>query len=442
MSLLRPYQLDAIDRVRAAMRQHRRVVLTVPTGGGKTVIASEIVRRVIAAAQPVLFLAHRAELVDQAAATLARLGLTVGAVSASAQTPPNPFAPVQVATVQTLLARRDRRPRASVVVFDECHHAVATEFRSVLDDYPAALVLGLTATPERSDGRGLGELFGGLVVGCTVRELTAQGHLVPCEVLRPDRYLGSGEIARSPVDAYQENASGRPTIVFARGVDLAAQYTAEFQARGVEARCITGEMPWAERSLYLEAFKAGRIQVLTNVFVCTEGFDAPSCSCVILARGCSTAGTFLQMVGRALRPAPGKTDALLLDLRGVSHEFGRPDDDRLFSLDGKGIRLRDKAIYCPVCGAEREAGEGCATCGWIPAGEPMKGDTITGDPLVKYAKKRAEDEDARARTLARWIGEARAKGYKDGWWKARFNAVYGVWPSAALISTAREGAAA
>lgn len=441
MSILRPYQIDAIDRMRTMMRTHKRSVLVLPTGAGKTVTGAEVVRRVTAAGHPVLWLAHRAELVDQAAATLARLGLVVGCVSASAVTPPNPFAPVQVATVQTLLAR-NARPRASMIVFDEAHHAVADEFGSVVRDYPEALVMGLTATPERSDGRGLGEMFGGLVVGTTVKKLTAEGHLVPCEVMRPARYLQSGEIAQSPVAAYQQHAGDRQTVVFARGVDLAAEYTEQFRAAGVEARCITGEMPWAERSMYLDAFRRGAIRVLVNVFVLTEGWDAPETSCVILARGCSTAGTYLQMVGRALRLAPGKTDALLVDLRGVSHEFGRPDDDRLFSLEGRGIRRADDTVYCPVCGAMRVPGEGCDACGWIPTGEPMKGDTVTGDPLVKYAKKRAEGDDDRARTLARWLAVAHAKGYKPGWVYAKFRAVYGTAPSPEVVAAARSVGAA
>lgn len=435
MITLRPYQADAIERVGIAMRVEKRVVLVVPTGGGKTVTAGEIVRRAALKMRRTLWLAHRAELVDQAAATLSRQGLMVGAISASASSPPNPYALVQVATVQTLLAR-NMRPRADLIVADEAHHYVADEWVTLLRDYPDAFVIGLTATPERSDGRGLGELFGNLVVGTSVRDLVELGALVPCEVLRPRNYLKSGEIAQHPVDAHAQHAGDRPTIVFARSVELADEYTDQFKMRGVAAACIHGEMPWGERSLYLDAFRRGSIRVLVNVFVLTEGFDAPETSCVILARGCSTAGTYLQMVGRALRPAPGKSDALLLDLRGVSHEFGEPAEDRVFSLDGKGIRLRDKVIYCPVCGVEREAGEPCAACGWKPTGEPMKSDTVTGDPLVKFAKKRAEGDDDRAKTLARWMTIARAKGYRPGWVQAKWVAVYGEPPSAEVRAAA------
>jgi len=422
------------------MSEAPRALLVLPTGGGKTAVGAEIVRRCVARGQRALWLAHRAELVDQAAATLTSRGLVVGAVSASAMTPPNPFAPVTVATVQTLLARRVR-PKAGIVVADEAHHFAADGFSALLRDYPGSWVLGLTATPERGDGRGLGAMFQRLVVGTSVRELTALGHLVPCEILRPDRYLGPAELAQSPLDAYLAHGRGRPTLVFARNVELANDYTAAFRAAGVDAQCIHGETPWSDRIRMLGEYRAGRIPVLVNVQVLTEGFDAPETSCVILARGCGTSGLYLQIIGRALRTAPGKRDALLVDLRGVSHELGRPEDDRVYSLDGKGIRSKDDAVYCPVCGALREAGEACVACGWAPSSDPSKPDAILNTPLVKYAAKRREDESARAETLARWIADARAKGHKEGAVMHKYRAVYGEWPSRELVRAAKGEAA-
>ena len=438
MSTLRDYQIDTIDRVRVHVKAGRRsVVAVLPTGAGKTRTGAEIVKRVVGNKQRVLWLAHRAELVDQAADTLTAQGLIVGGVSASAQTPPNPFAPVQVATIQTLLARGER-PRADLIVFDECHHAIADEFATVVRDYPSALVLGLTATPERSDGRGLGEIFSALVVGVTIRQLTEQGHLVPCEIIRPKRLLESGQIAQSPVDAYVQHASGRRAIVFARSIELAESYAAEFVMRGIVARTISADTPWPERCLYLDAFKRGTVQVLTNVFALTEGLDVPAMSCVILARGFGTSGPYLQAVGRALRPAPGKTDAIVIDLRGVSWELGHPIDDRIYSLDGKGIRLSDSNVYCPVCGAAREIGEPCAACGWKPSADETKPDKITGDKLEKYAQIRRDDDDRRVARLAKWIAAGNAAGYKKGWAAAKFRAVYGTWPTPALTGAATD----
>jgi len=437
MTTLRDYQLEAIDRVRGLMKSgKRRVCAVLPTGTGKTKTAAEVVRRSVGAGRRVLWFAHRAELVDQAAADLTSHGLIVGGVSASASLPPNPFAPIQVATIQTLLSR-NKRPPADLIVADEAHHYVADEFVTVLEDYPEALVLGLTATPERSDGRGLGEIFDGLVIGITARRAIDSGYLVPCEVMRPAKLLDSGKLAQNPIDAYVEHAADRKAIVFARTIELAEQYAAEFKLRGIHAACISAETPWAERSIYLDAFKRGTVRVLTNVFALTEGLDVPDVSCVILARGFGSAGPYIQAAGRALRLSPNKRDAMILDLRGVSHELGRPDDDRVYSLDGRGIRLSDEHVYCPVCGAPREPGQPCSACGWKPATED-KVDAFTGDKLEKYARIRQDDDGGRAKRLAKWMKVGVEAGYKPNWALAKFRAVYGMWPPNNIQRRAKE----
>lgn len=435
MIALRDYQVATIDKVRQAFKQgSRSVCVVMPTGAGKTATFAEVARRFAANGQSTLWLAHRAELVDQAADALKRLGLTVGCVSASATTQPNPYAPVQVATVQTLLSR-NLRPRAELVVADEAHHYVADEFGALLKDYSASFLIGPTATPERSDGRGLGSMFTRLVVGVRVRELVDAGHLVPSKIVAPRAKLKAGQIAQRPVDAYQQHANGRLAVVFSPNVALAEQHAQEFTDAGIQARVIHGEMPWAERSLYLAAFAAGTIRVLVNVYVLTEGWDCPATSCVILARGCGTSGTYLQMVGRVLRTSPGKPDAVILDLHGTSHVHGHPEDDRQFSLDGRGIRRGDEApvdqAYCRVCGAPLEAGAPCSECGTAPR---EGGQTVTGEVLVPYASKRKESAEDRAKTYARWLSVAREKGYAKGWLGAKWKAVYGEWPGRDVVA--------
>ncbi|MCL2451182.1 MAG: DEAD/DEAH box helicase [Polyangiaceae bacterium] len=440
------HQMEAIARVRRSMAQgNRRVVLVIPTGGGKTVIGSAIAKRSVDSGRRVLFLAHRAELIDQAARTLTAHGLTVGALCASATTPPNPYAMVQVASVQTLLARNERPP-ADLILADECHHFgdAAEQWIALLGGYGSAYVLGLTATPERGDGSGLSGSFDSLVVGATVAELTNLGFLVPCEVMRPDHPLKPGELAQSPVDAYVEHATGRRALVFARSVPLAEEYAESFNTRGIAARMLCADTPWAERQMYLDAFRRGAVQVLVNVYVLTEGFDDPGVSCCIIARGCGSAGMYLQMIGRVLRPAPGKTNAVVLDLRGVSHEHGLPTDEREYSLRGQGIRLRDPNAYCPVCGMPRRPPAPCAGCGYAPSGDDAtKPDTVVGVSLKPYQAACANDDvEMRAVRLARWMSDARRRGFKDGWWRAKFNAVYGARASALIIAKARELAGA
>lgn len=437
---LRPYQHRAIAAIRQAAAQGARAILAVsPTGSGKTTIASELVRRAVERGARVLWLAHRAELVEQAFDRLELFGLQAGVIAAAPTRPCNPFLPVQVAMIQTLLARQTR-PEADVIIWDEAHHAPSDEWSALARDYASARLVGFTATPERSDGRGLGNIYDRLVVVAQVRELVADGHLVPTDIRRPASRLRPGQIAQRPVDAYQRLAAGRRAIVFSPSVLAANLHADEFRAAGVPAEVVHGNTPAAERVAVLERFRSGAVRVLLNVYVLTEGFDVPETDCVILARGCGTAGTYLQMVGRGLRPATGKADCIVIDLHGVSHVHGKPEDDRSYSLDGKGIRgASDMEVdgqgSCRVCGAPIEPGEACGECGTEP--KQLTAPKVAGVELVKYAAKRAEDDDRRAATLARWIREARARGYKPGFVRAKYRAVYGAPPTQAVEEAAR-----
>lgn len=439
---LRPYQLNAIARIREASARVRAVLCVSPTGSGKTTIASEIVRRTVDRGRKALWLAHRTELIDQAYDRLREFGLSVGTVSASVSPtrPPNPFAPVQVASIQTLIARK-LRPQADVVIWDECHHSPSDLWSGIAADYSAAHIIGFTATPERSDGRGLGNVFQRLVVAASVRELVDLGHLVPCEIMRPESKLRPGSIAQRPVDAYLKHAQGRKTICFSPSIVAAEIHLDEFKQAGIRARLVHSKLPVAERIQSLDDFRSGRVDVLLNVYVLTEGFDVPATDCVILARGCGTAGTYLQMVGRGLRPAPGKQDCLLVDLHGVSHVHGKPDDDRQYSLDGRGIRSANELVVdgqssCRVCGAPIVSGEACPECGAEP--KQITPPKVTGEQLVPYASKRAESDDKRVATLARWIAEGRSRGFKPNWAHVKFKAVYGLYPPGHIQNQALE----
>lgn len=431
--MLRPYQQDAIASVRQALASLRaagrpmRACLVVPTGGGKTVIGASIARMSVERGRRVLWACHRSELVDQAFDALTAEGLRCGTICSGSDRPPQPYAPVQVGTFQSIAAR-GVRPDADLVVFDEAHHAGAKTFAAVVNHYQGVPVLGLTATPERGDGKGLGDMFEELVVGATIKQLIADSFLVPASLVRPRRKLRSGEIAQRPVDAWLQHARGTKAIVFSPSVALAEQHAAEFRALGVPAAMVEGETERGERARIWRDFRSGALSVVTNVYIATEGFDLPAIEAVILARGCGHAGTYLQMVGRALRPSPGKSEALVLDLQGISHDHGHPEDERVYSLLGRGISEAKGAeervvqAYCKVCSAPLEADDAvCPVCGTERAA-PQK---ITGDALEPYAWKRRESADQRAVTLARWIKDGRGKGFKPGWARAKFRAVYG-----------------
>lgn len=435
--ILRDYQERAIEVARSHVRAgRRRPLIVAPTGSGKTVIGAAIVRQHVERGGRVVWLAHRAELCEQAARTIGDIAAVVGDDVDGRR---DPDAPVQVCMIQTLLVRE--RPTATLLLCDEAHHLAADEWKTVVDHYADVPRVGLTATPERRDGRGLSGVFDALVVATTVRDLTARGHLVPCEIYRPASELPSGHIAQAPLDAYRAHCEGRKTILFAPRVDEAIGYAAAFNAAGIAAEHIDGTTPTEVRRGILARFRSGETRVVTNVYVLTEGFDDPGASACILARGCGSPGMYLQIVGRILRPAAGKTDAVLVDLRGVSHVHGRPDDDRVFSLDGKGIRVAedDDLRFCRICGTEIQAYP-CPSCNaTLETGEALPS-RVTGDELVPYASKRAEGYDARVETLSRWILHGNRLGYKPGFAKVKFKAVYGVWPSETLVQDAQRAA--
>lgn len=432
MISLRDYQHDAVNLVRGAFRDGgKRVVLVVPTGGGKTRIGSAIAERAIMRGRRVLWLAHRTELIEQTAKTLHEHGLSVGVIAASSAWPIDLAAPIQVASIQTLLAR-DIRPDAQLVIPDECHHISesAPQWASLFESYAGVPTVGLTATPERGDGSGLAPVFDRLVVGTTVRALTADGHLVPCEVVRPGRLLKPGNLAQEPLAAYQEHTPGQQGFLFAKSVEEAQQYADQFSAAGIRTACIHAGTKPDDRAVALELFKQGVVRILSNVYIFTEGTDLPQASVCILARGASTAGIYLQMVGRVLRPHRSKTKATLIDLRGVSHVHLMPEDERLYSLEGKGITSSEVA-KCKVCSqALGTAGYPCAGCGYAPeAGDNgANGSEVTNDPLVKYARMIAQGPQQRFETLVRWLRAADAKMHKRSSVAHKWRAVYGTPP--------------
>jgi superfamily II DNA or RNA helicase len=274
---LREYQVDAIDRVRLLMRQGKqRVVLVLPTGGGKTRTGGELAIRAVSKGLGVLWLAHRSELISQSAAALRELVASpsiVGIIAASSDEEPNLNAPIVVASVQTLLAR-NLRPRADLIIADEAHHFAADTFSALLAAYPDARVVGLTATPQRGDGRALSDVFDGIVVGATVAQLTELGHLVPAEQISHERPLKGVDLAPNlPVEQYKLRANGTQAILFARDVEQAEIFAKAFNDAGIPAGCVRGDGDWSERESMIERFKSNELRVLSNVYVLTEGFD-------------------------------------------------------------------------------------------------------------------------------------------------------------------------
>lgn len=440
---LRSYQSEAIQKTRIAVAsdlggRRKSVLLVSPTGSGKTTIGAEFARLAVERSRRVLWLAHRAELVEQAADAILRGGSKVSVVSASSIRSETADGQVTVASLETLLAR-DLRPPADLVILDEAHHGAAPTYRQILDHYRDATLIGLTATPERSDGAGLGgDLFSRLIVVTTPQQCLADGHLVPMQIIRPARQLRPGQIAHRPVDAWVQHARGRQTIVFCQSVEHARDTAMQFGSEGVIASYVFGDTSVGGRKAAISDYRSGGTRVLCNVAVLTEGTDLPNTSCIIVARGAGTPGLWMQMTGRGSRPAPGKQDCIVFDLRGVSHEHGHPYADRTYSLEGRGIaslHADPLASYCRVCGAIATPGDPCAECGVEARARDVR---VTGARLEPYqwnapAAIRAEGDEQRAVRLRRWIGEARERGYNRRWPFVRYRVVFGETPTREVL---------
>lgn len=364
---LRDYQLRAVDQLREAyLRGRRAPLLQSPTGSGKSRIIAAIVELSAARGNRSLLLAPRLEILDQLAREVRLAGLPVRSIHADRDEGPAD-APVIIASIWTLATPRwlARLPDVQLVVIDECHRARSSSYRAIIAAYPRARLLGTTATPARGDGRALGDVFDELVVGPSVAELTAAGHLVPCWLRHPPS--DTGKLALTVVEAYQRHVPGQLAIVFAAGIAHAQQVLADLSATGVRAGIVTDKTSDRERIATTQRFARGEIRVLVNVACFVEGFDVPACSAAILARGFSHVGPYLQALGRILRPYPGKTLATAIDLIGSSLEFGGPEVPREYSLTGRGIRsgaVRDQIRQCASCGSIGLAGPtACPYCG-------------------------------------------------------------------------------
>ena len=281
--VLRPYQDRAVAEIRAAFNHGaRRVLFVLPTGGGKTTVFSYVTSAAAARGNRVCVLVHRQELVDQVSGSLTAMGVLHGIVAGGY---PETTAPVQVASVASLVRRLDRTEPFDLLIPDEAHHAVAGSWKAVLDAMPRAFVLGVTATPERLDGRGLGDAFEVMVTGPSVAELTSDGFLVPAVVYAPPvgvdlsrvRTRGgdyaSGELAEAmsdkavvgnAIEHYARLCRGVPAVAFCAGVHHSRGVAERFNVAGFRAAHVDGETEKGERRRLIAALGSGDLDVLTN----------------------------------------------------------------------------------------------------------------------------------------------------------------------------------
>lgn len=416
-----PYQEAALEGVRAAFGSGSKApILISPTGAGKTVMGAHIVKsHVSRPGTRAVWLAHRRELLTQARSTLRAVGVSDDKCV--------------ISSVQTLTSRGEA-PEATLVVFDECHHFAAEDWGRLGTVYGNVPRVGLTATPERGDGLGLGDIFDSIVQSATVPQLVELGRLVPVVVHRPKRFLGKGQLALDPVEAYKRFTPRGQAVVFCPNIPSCNEFKATFAAAGIPAAVVTGETPASTRDDYLFRFANRELRVLLNVNVLTEGWDCPIADVCIFARRVGTPGLAIQCWGRVMRAAPGKSIAHVIDLTGVTLIHGGPGQDREYSLEGDGIRLVNKGdpapSFCKVCGTPK-TGPQCEYCGTetetiIPKGINEELEKIDWKQILKL-----DPPEKMSSRLSKWVGEARARGHKPQSALYKFKACYGRWPTRA-----------
>ncbi len=467
MNILRPYQAHAIDQIRDALRlRHKRVVLQCPTGAGKTVIASEIIRMARDKGNRVIFTAPAIELIDQTARAFYDHGVRDIGILQANHPLTDPSKPVQIASIQTLARRAI--PESALVLIDECHRL--SQFTTKWlgsDEWAGVPFIGLSATPW---ARGMGRLWDKLIIGSTTKQMIEDGWLSPFRVYAPshpnlegvgvvagDYHEGQlsaamrkGTLTADIVSTWLRKAEGRPTLLFAVDRAHARHLTDEFARFGVDVGYIDGDTPKAERESIRRAFHNGLLKVVCNVGVLTTGIDW-DVRCISYCRPTKSEILYVQIIGRGLRKADGKSDLLILDhsdttlklgfVTDIHHErlsMGRLEDSKVREIKPKSPR------ECSVCSALMPSGTNvCPECGHEMK-PPRRSPDVQSGELVELSSKASakRNREATMADKAKFYAElclyATEMGYQPGWAAHKFKEFYSVWPKGCRGGHAKE----
>lgn len=478
MITLWPEQVAVLDEVRAAfMKGYRSILIVAPTGSGKTVMGSKIIHSSEEKGKQSMFMAHRRELVQQCAGKLWDFGVEHGIIMAGHAT--DHWKGVQIASIDTLRARYMNPkkkhllplPDVDIIMVDEAHRSVSPTYTKLLDHYKetGTLSIGLTATPIRGDGKGLGRHYDCMVLAPTVAELIEAGRLVApryfaptipdltgVKVARGDYVEGqlhsvmdNREAVGDIITNWQRICPERKTIVFASGVRHSMHIAEQFNEAGIAAEHVDGETETGEREAILDRLRSGETQVITNCMVLTEGFDCPDLSCCVLARPTKNLGLYIQMGGRVLRTHPSKSDAIIIDHSGNLYEHGFLEDDHGWKLtetdacesnEERQKKLDEKKpITCVKCGHVYTGQLPCPACGHVPERKGKYVETRHADlvevrtrkreeALEKAEKNREPTHEEKQHWYSMFYAYAVSKGHQEGSVAHKYKEKFGVWP--------------
>ena len=456
-AVLRDYQTDAIGKLRKSLSSgHKRPVVQMPTGAGKTIAAAEIVRMARSKDKRVLFCVPSISLIDQTVEKFERHDIWELGVIQSMHERTDPSQPVQVCSVQTL-ARRKLLPEADLVIVDECHvmfKFYETWFSS--EQWKDVPVVGLTATPW---AKGMGRLYDDLIIGTTTQELIDLKHLSDFKVFAPaspdlsgvsvvagdynklqlGKAMDKAPLVADIVSTWLEKGENRPTICFAVNRTHAKHIQTLFLEAGVPTGYMDAYTDLLERAEIAKQFADGDLRVVCNVGVLTTGVDW-DVRCIILARPTKSEILYTQMIGRGLRTAEGKDHCLVLDHSDTTLRLGFVTDisyDRLDDGAGRGAVQREKAIplpkACPKCTfLKPPRTQTCPSCGFkAEAVDKVASVTGTLAELTRDGKKQVSAYTTKEKET--FYGELRGyaigKGFKDGWAYWAYKDKFGVGPA-------------
>ncbi len=459
----RGYQDRGIDDLQETFeRGIQRALYVLPTGGGKTIVFTKIAELAAAQNTRTVILVHRDSLLTQASEKLRACGIPHSIIS-----PGHSFFgdKVVIASVQTLVRRLDRY-QFDLIITDEGHHATANSYKKIYDAFPEAYVLGVTATPSRSDGRGLKDVYEELVLGPSIADLIDDGYLVEPIPYGAKKAVDLSKVATrmgdyhlrqladvmddktitgDAVQHYRDLCPGKPAVAFCVNVKHAQDVAAEFARAGFRAASIDGKMPLHEIRKNIAALSDGSLQVLSSCELVSEGTDVPNISAIIGLRPTKSLTVYLQQIGRGLRPvyAPGfdtsardgrlaaiaashKPHCLVLDHAGNTFKFGSADEEREWTLEGRKRRSNGsgpivadiQVRQCPKCYRCHRPGPKCPACGHTYVVDTDAPDVEEGS-LTKIDKKalrdmrRREIDEAHTYPELKEIG--RRRGYSPQW---------------------------
>lgn len=444
--ILRPYQQDIIDKARGLMAQGvRSILIQSPTGSGKTALTAKMLHTAAEKGMASFFVVHRRELIKQSTAAFALEGLRHGIISSGFFEDRRHL--VQIASIQTLARRYTRYAPPRLIVWDECHHIAAKSWLTIFSHFKNTYHVGLTATPERLDGQGLSGFFQKMIHGPTVEWLIQNKFLSDYRLYAPARpdlskvHTRMGDFVQAEVTSimdkpgitgdvighYKRFCFGKRAVVFCVSVLHSKHVVSQFNAAGICAAHVDGETPQEERDAIIKRFRAGTVQVLSNVELFGEGFDVPSIEAAILLRPTQSLGLYLQQVGRSLRPSAEKDHAIILDHVGNCERHGLPDESRAWSLDGRDARKSEKSgssssvKVCPKCfAAQFSARPSCKFCHYVFDKRPREIDERAGElsEIDKEAIRRERlKEQGQAPNRQALLELAIKRGYKNphGW---------------------------